>query len=145
MTSAATGQAAAQAGSTQCMHWRFTNVDLTPPSAVARSVKRTRVKVLASRWVGFVPVPENPVCAGASSFQLLHATWQARHPTQRVVSMSMAFVMSSASQRAATTGATFWTFTRHALVSCVPAPGSTASMVRTFALGPRDSPWKPQL
>src|SRR6516162_4226688 len=37
------------------------------------------------------------------------------------------------------------TFTRQALVSCVPAPGSRASIVRWFTLGPRDSPLKPQL
>src|SRR4030095_9395503 len=37
------------------------------------------------------------------------------------------------------------TFTRHALVSWVPAPGSAASIVRWLTLGPVDSPWKPQL
>src|SRR6185369_4815765 len=40
---------------------------------------------------------------------------------------------------------TLTTFTRHAFVSCVPAPGSTASIVRWFTLGPFASPWKPQL
>ena len=37
------------------------------------------------------------------------------------------------------------TFTRQALVSCVPAPGSPASMVSTLTLGPFESPLKPQL
>ena len=37
------------------------------------------------------------------------------------------------------------TLTRQAFVSCVPAPGSTASMVRTFVDGPVESPLNPQL
>src|SRR6516164_1165696 len=35
---------------------------------------------------------------------------------------------------------TLTTLTRHALVSWVPAPGSTASIVMWFTLGPVDSP-----
>ena len=37
------------------------------------------------------------------------------------------------------------TLTRQAFVSCVPAPGSTASIVRWLTLGPVERPWKPQL
>ena len=37
------------------------------------------------------------------------------------------------------------TLTRQALVSCVPAPGSEASIVRWLTLGPVERPWKPQL
>src|SRR4051812_42225734 len=40
---------------------------------------------------------------------------------------------------------TFTTLTRHALVSCVPAPGSTASMVRWLTLTPLERPAYPQL
>src|SRR6185436_725510 len=37
------------------------------------------------------------------------------------------------------------TLTRQAFVSCVPAPGSEASIVRWLTLGPVERPWKPQL
>src|SRR5436190_1222299 len=37
------------------------------------------------------------------------------------------------------------TFTRHAFVSWVPAPGSTASIVRWLTLGPVEIPLNPQL
>src|SRR5262249_36309658 len=41
---------------------------------------------------------------------------------------------------AATRSDILTTFTRQALVSCVPAPGSTASIVRWLTLGPTDRP-----
>src|SRR6185295_2635642 len=37
------------------------------------------------------------------------------------------------------------TLTRHAFVSCVPAPGSVASIVRWLTLAPGERPEKPQL
>src|SRR5262249_7041801 len=46
---------------------------------------------------------------------------------------------------AATGALNLTTLTRHAFVSCVPAPGSPASIVRCLTLTPVDMPLKPQL
>src|SRR5512138_3393751 len=77
----------------QCMHWRFTNTDFTPPAPAGTSRKMTRVKLFESRWRGLLPDSEKPLVPASSSFQLLQATWQPRHPMQRVVSINIPLLM----------------------------------------------------
>ncbi len=88
------------------------------------------------------------------SFHCLQATWHARQPMQLAMSMrvvrigtgaeALGVVMpASLSWRPAAVALT--TLTRQALVSCVPAPGSVASIVRWFTLAPVERPLYPQL
>src|SRR5574341_197557 len=92
---APTGQADTQAGSVQCMHWFLTN-DHTGSglSALSSSVNWIRVYVFALSSLGFVKLPERSVSPVGRSFHDLQATWQPRHPMQRVRSTSTPFVFS---------------------------------------------------
>ena len=97
------------------------------------------------------------VCSPSVSFHCLQATWHARQPMQLAMSISVVLfdpVLAAASLMCVPSVTpdlreagrpVLTTLTRHALVSCVPAPGSVASIVMWLTLGPVDSPWKPQL
>src|SRR4030043_408853 len=76
---AATGQAVAQAGCSQCIHCSLVNTKWNSPS-YSVSVKRILVNVWAESFGGFSSVPELVVASAGSSFHCLQAIWHALHP-----------------------------------------------------------------
>ena len=83
----------AQAGVKQCMHRRETKCQPTSPSGETISRKIKRLKLSASRYLGLLQESLNEVFSPGKSFQLLQATWQARHAIHLVVSLRIALAM----------------------------------------------------
>src|SRR5271169_2874734 len=85
---APTGHAEAQAGSSQCMQILRTN--LSP--RVSTTVKAVSERVGSG--------------SGLNPWSCLHAVSQLRHPMQRLISMSIAFLVAMASSLRQVSGAT---------------------------------------
>src|SRR4030065_72262 len=81
-------QAAAQAGSSQCMHCRLAKFQTILPSC-SSSRTCTQVQVLAEKRGGFSDVPVCWVISAGSSFHCLQAPWQLRQPIHRVRSINI--------------------------------------------------------
>ena len=95
LRSAVTGHAEAQAGSSQCMHWRFAKIIRKPAGASGSSTSWwvMSMYVLPDSVGGFwksCPPVRSRVSSPGRSFHSLQITWQEWHPMHFVVSMSFA-------------------------------------------------------
>jgi hypothetical protein len=94
-SSAVTGQADAQAGSSQCMHCCLTNTVWNPAGWFGSSISWcvSSMYVCDERRGGFVsssPSSGSCVISPSRPFHSLQMTWQALQPTHFFVSISLA-------------------------------------------------------